>query len=627
MKFSTALLLTSPLMSADIYAVVRQADKNFFARREHVIVAVNKDNPNYDAFLRDHYPNWRKIYYSNTKDCLRAVSDGVADCVLVSSYRYNNISRLCDRYRLTSYAMGSSVEYTFAVAPGETALYSILAKAVGLVPESTINTALSYYTAEDAKLTLWDIILDNLPLVMCVTAAVVLVILVLLVRSMRAEQKAKELISVTETDDLTGLYNRNFFFQYAERMYREHPGVPRDAIVLNIEQFHSIIALSGWELGNRVLRVLGSEIRAIANEAEGIAGRFGADRFDIYCRNIYDYGTLFERLQSKLDTLTPNTSIRLRMGVMPAQENLDPVQQFDRARTACSMARGHYKEHLIIFDEKVREQELRDQRLLNDLRRALDNFELEVYYQPKYNIQTDPPQLVSAEALVRWQHPELGTLMPGDFIPLFERNGKIVEVDKYVWSHAARHIAGWQAQFGVKLPVSVNLSRVDLLDPTLESTLDGILAQNGLEHNMLMLEVTESAYTEHAEQVILVLESLRKKGYTVEMDDFGTGYSSLHMLFSIPIDVLKIDRTFAQNLENDERSVQLVTLILGIAKELNVPAVVEGVETEGQLLRLKEMGCGIAQGYYFSRPLHPDEFEVEVIRRQTSDKHDNDNRF
>ena len=523
--------------------------------------------------------------------------------------------------------MGSSVEYAFAVAPGETALYSIMAKAVGLVPESTINTALSYYITEDAKLTLWDIILDNLLLVMCVTAAVVVIILVLMARSMRAEQKAKKLISATETDALTGLYNRDFFFQYAEQMYREHPKPPRDAIVLNIEQFHSVIALSGWELGNQVLRILGSEILAIANDAGGIAGRFGADRFDIYCQNGYDYSEVLERLQSKLDALAPNTSIRLRMGVMPAKENLDPVQQFDRARTACSMARGHYKEHLIIFDEKVREQELRDQRLLNDLRRALDNFELEVYYQPKYNIQTDPPQIVSAEALVRWQHPEFGTLVPGEFIPLLERNGKIVEVDKYVWSQAARQIAGWQAQFGVKLPVSVNLSRVDLLDPTLESTLDSILAQNGLGHNMLMLEVTESAYTEYAEQIILVLESLRKKGYTVEMDDFGTGYSSLHMLFSMPIDVLKVDRTFAQNLENDERSVQLVALILGIAKEMNVPAIVEGVETEGQVRRLKEMGCGIVQGYYFSRPLHPDEFEAEIIRHQTSDKHDDDNRF
>ena len=163
------------------------------------------------------------------------------------------------------------------------------------------------------------------------------------------------------------------------------------------------------------------------------------------------------------------------------------------------------------------------------------------------------------------------------------------------------------------IPVSVNLSRVDVFDPTLENTLEGILSQNGLEHSVLELEVTETAYTENADQLIQVFENLHQKGYTVEMDDFGTGYSSLNMLSYLPIDVLKMDRSFIQNIEKNERDVQLVALIIGIAKNLNIPVIAEGVETESQLLMLKKMGCSFVQGYYFSRPVHPSEFEEKFL--------------
>ena len=608
------IVMTPSLMRTDVYALVRQADQNIFANKEHVIVAVNEGNLNYDAFLQDYFPDWRVVHYANTQECLKAVKERVADCVLISSYRYNNVSRLCEKYHLTTYATGKGVDYCFAAVEGETELYSILAKIVGMIPTSTVNTALSYYITEDAKRTLVDLIQDNLGVVAAVTGAVVLLILLLLLRSMRAENRAKMLIRATETDQLTGLYNRDYFFEYANRMWREQPELPMDAVVMNIEQFHSVNALNGREFGDRILRVLGNEIRIIAAEAGGIGGRFGADRFDIYCRHQQDYPSMLERLQKKLDNLTPNESVRLRMGVAPWQSGQEPVLLFDKARTACSMARGHYKKHLIVFDEKINKQELFGQRLLSDLRRALDNYEFEVYYQPKYDIQAEPPALVGAEALIRWQHPELGLITPDAFIPLFERNGKIHEVDKYVWDQAARQAARWRSEFGVMIPISVNLSRVDVFDPTLEKTLDTILQQNGLDHDKLKLEVTETAYTESADQVIQVVEGLRRKGYIVEMDDFGIGYSSLNMLSAMPVDVLKMDRTFIRNIEHDERDTQLVALILGIAKNLGIPVVAEGVETEEQLRLLKKLGCAIVQGYYFSRPLHPSHFEEKFLR-------------
>ena len=609
------LLITPAMIRTDMYAVVRSADQKIFNGKEHVIVAVNKENPNYDSFLLDNFPSWKTVYYTTTAECLQAVADGIADCIIISNYRYNNLSPLCEKHHLTTYSLGIALDYCFAVSQSETVLYSILSKTTGLVPTSSVNTALSYYVAQDAKMTFSDIIAEHAGLLIVIIAVLLSLILFFLARSMRSERKARKLIRLTENDELTGLYNRNYFFEYADRIYHDQPGIARDAIVVNIEQFHSINALNGRDFGDSVLRLLGSEMAKIAQENDGIAGRFGADRFDIYCKHPDDYREIFERLQNKLSDLAANVSIRIRMGVMPWDRDLEPVQQFDRARTACNMARGHYNEHLIVFDDKVHERELFDQRMLNDLRHAIDNFEFEVYYQPKYDIKGETPRLIGAEALVRWQHPELGLLSPDKFIPLFERSGKIGELDRYVWEQAARQVSRWTAQYGVTLPVSVNLSRLDIYDPTLEGTLDRIVKENGLSAGVLELEVTESAYTENPSQVVQVIKRLRERGYTVEMDDFGTGYSSLNMLSEMPVDVLKMDRYFVRNIDNSEKDDQLVSLIVGIADKLQIPVIAEGVETEAQIRKLRELGCTIVQGYYFSRPLHPGDFESEILMK------------
>ena len=613
------VVMTPPLAETEVFAVIRHTDQRNFARREHVAVAVNEGNPNYDAFLVEHFPDWRCLYYPTTADCLKAVADGVADCVLISNYRYNNVARLCEKYRLTTISTNVEMDYSFAVEKGETLLYSILTKTVGMVPKATVNAAMSYYISEEAKLSLRDFLQDHLVTVLSVAAAVVLIILLLLIQNMRSVRKAQRLIAATETDALTGLYNRDYFFEYANRMFREHPEMPMDAVVVNIEQFHSVNELNGRDFGDEVLRVLGKEILAVARENGGIGGRFGADRFDIYCRRLENYRSVYNRLQQVLTDLAPNANIRIRMGVMPWQEKVEPVQLFDRARIACGMARGHYKDRLVVFDDQVREREIYEQRLLNDLSRALDEYQFEVYYQPKFDIQAEPPRLASAEALVRWRHPELGMIPPDEFIPLFEKNGQISLVDRYVWSEAARQVVRWREQYGITIPVSVNLSRVDVFDPKLEKTLDEILQVNQLDHDSLKLEVTESAYTENADQVIRVVENLRRKGYTVEMDDFGTGYSSLNMLSAMPIDVLKMDRAFVRNIEHSEKDIQLVALILDIARNLKVPVIAEGVETGKQVELLKELGCGLVQGYFFSRPLHASEFETKYVREARPD--------
>ncbi len=425
--------------------------------------------------------------------------------------------------------------------------------------------------------------------------------------------EGRKLISAAEHDRLTMLYNKNFFFEYANRIYQYHSEWKMDAIVMNIEQFHIINALNGREFGDNILRIIGNEIRAFLGETNGIACRFEADRFDIYCRQWNDYQGLLDRFQAKIDEFSGNANVRLRMGVKPCQENVEPVVLFDCARAACSMVRGNSMTHLMIYDENMRMKEILGQRLQNDLQTAVNEHQFHVFYQPKYSIQGEEPRLISAEALIRWKHPELGMISPGDFIPLFEGNGQIRIVDNFVWAEAAKQIALWRDKFGITLPVSVNLSRVDVFDPTLEERLVHLITDNNLDFKNMKLEVTESAYTENGDRLIALIKHLREIGFEIEMDDFGSGYSSLNMLSSMPIDILKMDMKFVRNIEHSETDFRLVELVLDIARYLKVPVVAEGVENENQLELLRNVGCDIVQGFYFSPPVPAENFERFIV--------------
>lgn len=433
--------------------------------------------------------------------------------------------------------------------------------------------------------------------------------------------EGRQLISSAEHDRITNLYTRNFFFEYAERLYTYHSDLHFDAIVLNIEQFHSVNALNGREFGDMILSAIGDEINAFLSETTGIGGRFEADRFAVYCLHQPDYNELLKRLQKKVNGVSQSVRVQLRMGVREWSEKTDPVVMFDHARAACGLARGDYHVSIRFYDREMQEKELLHQKLLNDLQKAVDEQQLTVFYQPKYNIQCDPPRLASAEALIRWRHPELGMISPGEFVPLFESKGLIGIVDTFVWNEAAAQVSEWKRKYGFELSVSVNVSRMDTVDPMLVERLKKLISDNRLGYNDLKLEVTESAYTDNAKQLLGVVDSLRSTGFEIEMDDFGSGYSSLNMLSAMPVDVLKMDMKFVRNIENNETDRKLVTLILDIAKYLNVTVVAEGVETEGQMKILKDAGCDIVQGYYFSRPLPADEFE-KLIQKEIEIKRD-----
>lgn len=424
------------------------------------------------------------------------------------------------------------------------------------------------------------------------------------------------IIQSAEKDDLTGLYTRDFFFEYSMLTERYHPEKDMDAVVLDIDRFHLVNEIYGREYGDNLLKLIAKSVDGLFSDIDGIACRAEADRFYIYCAHQTDYDALMKKILAGLSDISVNPRARLRMGVYPSvDKNMEIEQRFDRAVSACNTLRGNYTRAVALYDDTLHDKDIYSERLINDMPYSLENNHFKVFFQPKYNIQGDTPVLRSAEALIRWQHPELGMISPGDFIPLFEENGLISHLDWFVWKEAGRQIKAWRDKFGKTVPVSVNVSRIDIYDPEIEDKLLGILKDNGLTTDDLLLEITESAYAEDSKQMIEVINRLRSLGFKIEMDDFGSGYSSLNMLTELPIDILKLDMIFVRNMHKEEKSLRLVELIMEIARFLSVPVVAEGVEEEAQYKLLKDLGCDVIQGYYFSKPVPSGEFE-EFIKKE-----------
>ena len=431
----------------------------------------------------------------------------------------------------------------------------------------------------------------------------------------------KDIIQSTERDELTGLYNKEFFYRYAEQFDQFHKDLEMDAILVDVNHFHMINERYGRAYGDEVLRRIGAHLREMVKDAGGIVCRLDADTFMVYCPHREDYSEIMERASVSLagDDSAGNR-VRLRMGVYShADKSIDIERRFDRAKMAADTIKGSATNTIGTYDNQLHQKQLYAEQLIEDFSAAIAEKQFQVYYQPKFDIRPDTPVLTSAEALVRWIHPKLGTISPGLFIPLFEDNGLIQQLDTYVWRETARQIRRWQDTLGYAIPVSVNVSRIDLYDPNLPATLQQVLDENGLQGKDLLLEITESAYTQDSDQIIHAVDELRSKGFQIEMDDFGTGYSSLNMISSLPIDALKLDMQFIRSAFSSGGNTHMLEVIIGIAGYLGVPVIAEGVETEEQLRALKILGCDIVQGYFFSRPVPAPEFEPFILQKKEAD--------
>lgn len=428
----------------------------------------------------------------------------------------------------------------------------------------------------------------------------------------------REIIQSTERDPLTKLYNREYFYRYAEQFDQHHRELEMDAIIVDVNHFHMVNERFGTAYGDEVLRHIAKRLRETVSATGGIVCRRGADTFMVYCPHGMDYQELLDHVTQGLsDDAGDSNRVRLRMGIYAkVDKELEIERRFNRAKMAADTVRNSFTKTIALYDDAMHDREVYAEQLIEDFPSAIRERQFEVYYQPKFDIRPEVPELASAEALIRWKHPSLGMINPGFFIPLFEENGLIQQLDTYVWRTAAAQVREWRDRLGFLVPVSVNVSRVDMYDAHLVDTLRTIINETGVTSRELYLEITESAYTQDSGQIVERVVQLRDMGFKIEMDDFGAGYSSLNMIGTLPIDALKLDMQFIRSAFNERKDTRMIEIIIDIADYLKVPVIAEGVETEEQLTALRAMGCDLVQGYYFSRPLPCDEFERFVLEHR-----------
>lgn len=420
----------------------------------------------------------------------------------------------------------------------------------------------------------------------------------------------RQTIKSTERDALTRLYTRAYFYKYVADEDKNNPSQEMDAIAIGIRSFHVIKERFGAQFSDSLLVRFSKRLKAVMPNISGMVCRLEADTFIVYAKHIENYEEFHQEISSDLYVdLDNKTPIQVQLGIYQnADKNLDIDVRFERAKRVLDKIRNNVIKTISIFDDKLKEKEMYEEELIEEFSTAIKEHQFVVFYQPKFNIKGDKPFLASAEALVRWKHPTKGLISPGIFIPLFEEKGLIQRLDLYVWNEAALQMKKWQEKYHKHVPVSVNVSRIDLYDPNLVETLLDIVKQNNLQTKDLYLEITESACTENVDIIIDKVNALREAGFMIEIDDFGTGYSSLSMINKIPLDALKIDMIFIRNAFRSQKDNQLIKIIIDIASYLKVPTIAEGVENKEQVEVLKELGCDLVQGYYFSKPVPEDEF-------------------
>ena len=417
------------------------------------------------------------------------------------------------------------------------------------------------------------------------------------------------LVNQFQYDRLTGLYSKEFFYRKVRERLDENPDQEYTIVCMNIENFKLYNDSFGREAGDRLLRESAASMMSWLGE-DGICGRYSADRFMCLMEKNQeksDREFFFSEVHSERSQNVDNVVVK--WGVYEIIDRSVPVEQMcDRVLLAADSIKGQYNQFYAVYDDNLRGKLLREKAIADVMETALAEEQFIVYLQPKYSLSDN--RMVGAEALVHWIHPEWGFMSPGEFIPLFEKNGFIPCLDRYVWEKVCVYLRDWQEKGYPVMPVSVNVSRADVYQSHLVDTLSEMVQKYGIDPSCLHLEITESAYTDNPDQIISTVEELHRRGFVIEMDDFGSGYSSLNMLSQMTLDILKLDMKFIQNELAKPAAQSILNDIISMAHRMSFRVVAEGVETKEQTERLQAVGCDYVQGYYFARPMPVKEFEA-----------------
>ncbi|MDE7310504.1 MAG: bifunctional diguanylate cyclase/phosphodiesterase [Eubacterium sp.] len=425
-------------------------------------------------------------------------------------------------------------------------------------------------------------------------------------------QKLKFLLA---KDPLTHMPNLDSFVQMTDEMIQSHTDLSYAVVRMDIDKFRMVNQMCGTKEGDNILRYIGVKIQEWAGPVM---------EFCTYCRVSSDVfcvcmpaeadgiAQMIDFLQMSLRAYPLEFDIAMSFGVYitceeDRREHILVSTLIDRAASAQRTVKNSYVNHVAYYDNVIRKKEIAEHIIVSEMKKALETKQFQVYLQPKCEMDTG--KIIGAEALVRWIHPSQGIISPGEFVPVFEKNGFISELDHFVLRATCEMIRRWLDEGKRVYPISVNISRTDLYAPSLLKQIRECVAEFDVPHCLIAFELTESAFVSDNMQLYNLAKLLRENKFLVMMDDFGSGYSSLNSLREIPVDVLKIDLKFLPPSTDDMRGNVILYSIVEMAGRLGLEVIVEGVETMEQAKFLLSIGCRNAQGFYFYRPMPVSEYE------------------
>ena len=442
-------------------------------------------------------------------------------------------------------------------------------------------------------------------------------------------QKQRELGSASATsvpaaahrDDLTGLLLDREFVAVAQKMLPALSG-KWCVVALDIENYKLFCDWHGQQTGRLLLAQIGETLVQLERECGGLAGYRGQDDFELLIP--YDAArieALYGELQKLIVAQGDSVGFLPMFGICMVEGPDDEIMElYNRAALTAEQIKGDFKNRIQVYNPDVHRRNTEEYQILSDFQRGLDNHEIFFCLQPQCQVPSG--RVVGAESLARWRTAEGRIIPPARFVPILEKHGIVTNLDKYIWEGVCAWLRGWIDGGNTPVPISVNVSQIDIFTIDVPDFFSAMLAKYSLPARLIKIEITESAYVEDTAAVRETVRRLRELGFLVLMDDFGSGYSSLNMLRSLNVDILKLDAQFLHISKNEShKGISILESIVNMAKSMALPVIVEGVETAEQISFLSALGCRYMQGYYFYRPMPVDEFETLISNPKNVDLH------
>ncbi|MDO5602438.1 MAG: EAL domain-containing protein [Oscillospiraceae bacterium] len=604
------LTASNSYLDLPLLLVGRQGAK--YSAEQSGSVAVLRGNLNLRYYIAGNAPQLTPETFATVDECFSAVTGGRCDFTMQPSYVVNDYLQ-----RQTSQVLGAvSTSYNFSplcigLLPAHSPeLLSILNKGIAAVSASERdNIILENTISSPYKVTLFDLLQKNAWVVSCVVALVLGSMLGYIAWSSR------KLSRIAYRDPLTGSYSYAGFARKATE-HLSHRG-EWALVTLDIDGFKLINNTLGREEGDKLLIGLTQALEKGLSKEELLC-RSSSDNFILLL-----HYTTAEDLRGRMKAFDENLILRQTSGVPFRKPILacgvcttdsgdrDLYTMVGNANMARKSAKRMHHSSGVFYNKEMHLRILQEREIESAMLPALRSHEFVVYLQPKYSLESR--KIVGAEALVRWQHPSKGLLMPGVFIPLAERNGFVTEIDFYVYREVFGALRHWIDGGHTPVPVSVNVSRAHLQDADFTKKLCALADEFSIPRELVECELTENLFFENLEPLTSFIKSLKDAGFWVSIDDFGSGYSSLNMLKEVPVDTLKLDREFFCRIDSSGRGRIIIASIIHMAKELKMQVISEGVETQAQAELLSSLDCDMAQGFLFSKPIPKEAFEQALL--------------